>query len=164
MGAKTYFKNLDRGYPGALSRVHEGGNTLESKVVAEGTTVELYVGSPVALNTEGEIVAAETAALAAKILGFVVRPYPTQGIGSIDGEDEPLQVGTVATVMRRGYMTVEVAAGTPAARGAVYVITSGTGVPLGSISAASANATQIAGAYFTGDASVDGIAEIEFNI
>jgi hypothetical protein len=163
MGAKTYYKSLDRGYPGALSRVHEGGNTLESKIVGEGTSAELYNGSPAALNTAGEIVPIESAAIAGKMFGFVVRPYPSQGIGSITGEDEPLESATVATVMRRGYMTVAVTAGTPAARGQVYVVTTAGGAPLGSVSAASASATAIAGAFFTGDAA-DGIAEIEFNI
>jgi hypothetical protein len=37
------------------------------------------------------------------------------------------------------------------------------GAPVGSISAASTNATAIVGAFFTGDAA-DGIAEIEYNI
>jgi hypothetical protein len=60
-------------------------------------------------------------------------------------------------------MTVSVAAGTPAARAPVYVVTTTGDVPLGSISAASTKATAIAGAFFTGDA-IDGIAEIEFNI
>ena len=163
MGAKTYYKNLDRGYPGARSRVYEGGETLESKVVGEGN-IDIYNGSPVALNTAGEIVPIESAALAAKLFGFIVRPYPSQGVGSLTGENEALQPATVATVMRRGYMTVEVAAGTPAARAPVYVVTSGSAAPLGSISASSTNATAIAGAFFTGDASADGIAEIEFNI
>ena len=163
MGARTYYKNLDRGYPGARSRVHEGGETLESKIVGEGESVDIYNGSPVALNAAGEIVPAESAVLAGKLFGFVVRPYPSQGVGSLTGEDESLQVGTVATVMRRGYMTVSVAAGTPAARAPVYVVTTTGDAPLGSISAASTKATAIAGAFFTGDAS-DGIAEIEFNI
>jgi hypothetical protein len=164
MGAKTYYKNLDRGYPGARSRVHEGGETLESKIVGTGASAEIYNGSPVALNDAGEIVAAESAALAGKLFGFVVRPYPSQGVGSLTGEDEALQPGTVATVMRRGYMTVAVASGTPAARGTVYVATTAGGDPLGAISAAATKATAITGAYFTGDASADGIAEIEFNI
>ena len=163
MGAKAYYKNLDRGYPGALSRVHEGGHTLESKIVGEGTSAELYNGSPAALDANGDIVPVESATIAGKLFGFVVRPYPSQGVGSLTGEDESLQPSTAATVMRRGYMTVAVASGTPAARGAVYVVTSGSAAPLGSISAASANATVIPGAFFTGDAA-DGIAEIEFNI
>jgi hypothetical protein len=165
MGAKAYYKRLDRGYPGARSRVHEGGETLESKIVGEGTSIEIYNGSPVALNTAGEIVPIESAAIAANFFGFVVRPYPSQGVGSLTGEDEPLEPSTAATVMRRGYMTVAVAAGIPAARGAVYVVTTAAdgGAPLGSLSAASTNATAIAGAFFTGDAA-DGIAEIEYNI
>ncbi|GHV49895.1 hypothetical protein FACS1894216_01100 [Synergistales bacterium] len=165
MGARTYYKGIDTGYPGALSRVHEGGYTIESKKVAEGTAAALFNGSPAALNADGNIVPAETAALAGKVIGFVVRPYPSQGVGSVTGEDEPWQVNSVASVMRRGYMTALVEAGTAAARGQVYVITGGNDDSLlGAISAVATNATAITGAFFTGAADTRGIAEIEFNI
>jgi hypothetical protein len=168
MGAKSYFKSMERGFPGGLSRVHEGGYTLESKVVdaPQDDANELFIGNGVVYTATGNVAAVEDDFAPAQFAGLVVRPYPSQGIGSITGEDEPIEPSSIVTVMRRGYMTVRVASGTPAARGQVYVRTASptVDIPLGSVVADTTNSTAVSGAFFTGAASTQGVAEIEYNI
>ena len=171
MGARTYLKSLDRGYPGSISRTHQGGYTIESKITDAGasTSSELFFGSPVVWGTGlkiGKVVPVEAVFTAATFAGFVVRPFPTQGQTTVFGVADPIIDGTIVPVMRRGYMTVKNVVGVPAAGGAVYITTSNPTalIPLGSIQASATNGTAVVGAYFTGTADANGVVEIEFSI
>ncbi|MCY1296346.1 hypothetical protein D9M69_382260 [compost metagenome] len=101
--------------------------------------------------------------------GLLVRPYPiTGGSGS-----DPLGTATpptkgIADVLRRGYMTVKLNAGTAAKDGQVYVrvANAAAGKPIGGIEAAadSTNTVAITGATFMGAADASGNVEIAYNI
>ena len=88
-----------------------------------------------------------------------MRPYPTQGL-----TNEALGTATpslilLASVMRKGYMTVHCASGTPAKNGAVYVNTS-----TGLIQTTSSTAIIVPNCYFMGTGDANGFVEISFGI
>ena len=116
-------------------------HTVES-AINDGTVVEF--GVPVKLNA-GKV--AKTSAKSDVVFGFVVRNY---------GQSE-LGVQKVASVLKRGYMAVKTAGGTPAKGGQVYLKTDGT------ITADEGSNTAIPNCFYMGGAQ-DGIAEIAFNI
>lgn len=116
-------------------------HTVES-AINDGTVVEF--GVPVKLNA-GKV--AKTTANTDAVFGFVVRNY---------GQSE-LGVQKVASVLKRGYMAVKTAGGTPAKGGQVYLKTDGT------ITADKGSNTAIPNCFYMGGAQ-DGIAEIAFNI
>ena len=116
-------------------------HTVES-AINDGTVVEF--GVPVKLNA-GKV--AKTSANSDVVFGFVVRNY---------GQSE-LGVQKVASVLKRGYMAVKTAGGTPAKGGRVYLKTDGT------ITADEGSNTAIPNCFYMGGAQ-DGIAEIAFNI
>lgn len=102
--------------------------------------------------------------------GLLARPYPTTGGGS--GSD-PLGAATpptkgIADVLRRGYMTVKLNAGTAAKDGQVYVrvATEAPGKPIGGIEAAddTTNTVAVPTATFMGAADASGNVEIAYNI
>jgi hypothetical protein len=154
---------MPAGIPGAISR--ESQATLEPNIL--DTT-----GAPTAYGTVVKLVAGLVRAIASGdaatvVYGFLARPYPFND--STDG----LGTSTVPTsrrlcdVMRRGYMTVALAAGTAAKGGQVFVrVTAGSGRAVGAIETAadSGNCVAIAGAQFMGPADAGGNVEIAFNI
>ena len=76
--------------------------------------------------------------------------------------------GGAIGVMKRGYMIVQVNAGTPAKDGVVYVrVAAASGAKvIGGVEAVadSTNTITVTGAQFTGAADAAGYAEIRFNI
>lgn len=101
--------------------------------------------------------------------GLLVRPYPITGGSGSDplGTSTPPAKG-VADVLRRGYMTVKLNAGTAAKDGQVYVrvAAAAAGKPIGGIEAAadSTNTVAITTATFMGPADASGNVEIAYNI
>jgi hypothetical protein len=85
------------------------------------------------------------------VYGISVRVY-----GQADNAG--IQEQTFVTVLRRGYIAVKPAAGTPALGGAVYLTASGK------ISADSTGGVQITNAHWMGSVDADGLAELAFNI
>lgn len=96
------------------------------------------------------------------VYGLLVRPYPTQGANASDpiGTAVPPTTG-LADVLRRGYVAVHVASGTPAHGTGVFIRLSN-----GAIEAAAdgVNTIQVDGAIFMSGKDAKGIAEIAFNI
>ena len=86
-----------------------------------------------------------------KAFGFAVREY-----GQVDAAG--VQKDDILTVLRRGYMVVKTAGGTPALGGTVYLKTDGT------ITADKGTNTAIPGCTFMGAADASGLVEIAFNI
>lgn len=101
--------------------------------------------------------------------GLLVRAYPTTGGSGADplGTSTPPTKG-VADVLRRGYMTVRLNAGTASKDGAVYVrvAAAAAGKPIGGIEAVadSTNTVAITIASFMGPADASGNVEIQYNI
>jgi hypothetical protein len=101
--------------------------------------------------------------------GLFVRPYPTTGGAASDplGTATPFSKG-VADVLRRGYMTVKLNAGTASKDSQVYVrvAAAAAGKPIGGIEAAadSTNTVAITTASFMGAADASGNVEIAYNI
>lgn len=101
--------------------------------------------------------------------GLLVRSYPITGGSGSDplGTSTPPTKG-VADVLRRGYMTVKLNAGTSAKDGQVYVrvAAAAAGKPIGGIEAAAdgANTVAIPTAAFMGPADASGNVEIQYNI
>jgi hypothetical protein len=93
------------------------------------------------------------------IYGFLVRPYPTQGLtNEALGTSTPSLV-LLANVLRKGYMTVKCTTGTPAKNGAVYVNTS-----TGLIQTTASTAIIVPNCYFMGTGDANGFVEISFGI
>ena len=148
---RVYLESMPSGVPGFVSRMPEA--TLEPGLV--GDEVIPY-GAPVKLDATGKL--APLAAGDTQIYGFLARPYPTGGGGNDpDGRAAP---GSAQSVMRRGYMTVVCAKGSPARGGAVHVRLGGGTVE----TAAEDGATIAIPALFMGETDADGNVEISYNI
>lgn len=140
--------SMVRGYAGELTR---GYFDYTTEIKANDATAPVGAfGIAVKLNAKADGVTPCTATADA-IYGFAVRSY-----GQADCEGKQAQA--VVTVMKRGYIAVEVKGGTPALGGKVYLGANGA------ITANSASATAIDGAVFMGAIDANGLAEIAFNI
>lgn len=104
--AGAYYKEIDRGYPGTLSRTSLGGDRVETRVAGENP---LYFGMAVSLDAAGNVVPFD---LDNKIHGFLVRPFPKQGNATLFAQVEGSYEGELVSVMLRGYMSVNMEAGT----------------------------------------------------
>lgn len=119
---RVYQDRMPAGVPGHVSRPAE--STLETCLVGDAA---IAYGAPVKRNaTTGKLEGIATGDT--EIYGFLARPYPTGGgkggtgiAGTATGDDGKAEAGTLAEVMRRGYMTVVCAKGTPVGGGKVYV-------------------------------------------
>ena len=155
MGKNVFMKRMPAGIPGQVTRLNS--STLE--------TVQLG-NAPIPFGAPVKVVAGLLAPLgngdtASVIYGFLARPYPTMGTATSFGTAEAT-AGSLQNVMRRGYLAVEVKAGTPAKAGKVYVRTTGA---IGTIEAASgAGLVELPGGTFMGEADTDGLTEISYNI
>lgn len=163
----AYLKNIDTGYPGAMSRAHEGGYTVKTEIA--GPLTQFQYGQPVLLNTLDNTINLYDHAKAAteRFAGFVVRPFPKQGQATIANVADSSYEGEAHSVMQRGYMTAML-------RGATAV-TRGTPVSVCTVAGADALAGDLVGttagtsavidyAFFNGDAAPGEIVEIEFNV
>lgn len=169
----AYLKKIDPGYPGALSRTHEGGYTIKTEIA--GPLTQFQYGQPVLLNNvDGTINLYDHAKAATDVfLGFTVRPFPKQGQSTIANEADPSYEGETASVLQRGYMTLLLSAGSAAVKRGdtvgVATAASGSGataIKAGDIvaGATASDAEILAGATFNGDANPGDIVEIAYNI
>jgi hypothetical protein len=132
MTAYTY--RMPSGIPGDLSR--QTPRTIENSILNSSLTFPSY-GVPGKLAS-GKFVPIAGGEVASDIRGFLLRPFPTQGVNASDalGTAVPATSG-IANILRRGYCFVKNNAGTPASRGQVYVRTANAsgGKPIGGIEA-----------------------------
>lgn len=139
--------SMPKGYAGELTR---GSFDHTTEVHPNnGTTPVAAFGIAVKLAADGSL--APCAAASDNVYGFSVRTFD-----QVDNAGVPM-LKNLVTVLRRGYIAVTVASGTPAIGAQAYLTSAGA------ISAASSNNTAITGATFMGPAE-NGIAEIAFNI
>lgn len=149
---------MPSGFAGEVTRTHAA--VLEPCQVGEA---DLAHGAPVKL-ADGKIVALEEADTAADIYGFVVRSYPSQG-GVPTTTVDVAPAGSVADVLRSGYMAVTLASGTGSKGGTVYVRVSAASGSLGDVEAALVTDETVAvNATFMGAADANGVVEIAYNI
>jgi len=154
----VFYKHIDRGYPGNLSRTHMGGFVVESRVAG---TQPLFLGQAVSVNADN-VVVPFTPSL--KIHGFIVRQFPKQGNLSLLGAGDPSYEGEILSVMLRGYMTLNMASGAAVTPGAqVYAATYTPGTPPTYTIQGSGGAGAVPGANFTGRSS-GGITEISMGM
>lgn len=135
--------SMRRGFAGEITR---GAFDYTTEIKPnDGTSPVEAFGVPVMFNGDSSAVVLGTTYSA--IIGFAVRDY-TQG-------NAP---GAMVTVLKRGYLAIEIDGGTPAPGGTVYVKSTGV------LSASSSSANAVSGAFFTGVVDADGLAEIAYNI
>ena len=154
------------GIPGDISRM-AGQATVKAEIF--GSTAFGSYGIPAKLSSGTVIPLALVGDTAP--YGWLVRPFPTQGVNASDplGTSVPPTTG-VANIMLRGYINAfcQAGAGSAAEGGTVYVRyanASGAAV-VGGIEATSIPGTNVAltGCYFTGPCDSAGNTEIAVNI
>lgn len=161
----AYLLRMPAGIPGDVSRQSQA--KIETQVKNSALPFAGF-GIPGKIAS-GKFVPIAGGETAADIYGFLVRPYPTQGANASDplGTSVPSTSGA-ADVLRSGYMTVKVNAGTAGVGGPVYVrvAAAAAGKPIGGIEAAadSTNTVAITGCTFMSAADASGNAEIAYNI
>jgi hypothetical protein len=165
---------MPAGIPGAVNREQDASSEPCILDVANPPTA---YGDPVKMGSNGKIQALASGDTANAIYGFLERPYPTQaafGTSQAFGATAPIP-GRTCTIMKRGYMCVQVQGATAPSPGSpVYVRVSGTvptGGRLNGLEAAAdgtpANTPQVGtvlGTYFRGAGDGTGISEIAFNL
>lgn len=150
----------DRSMPGGIP----GNITRRAVSVTEPVllSAETAIGAPLALDAQGEAVAAVTAAA---VTGFLVRTYPTQSAATGFGAGTA-PAKSVRDRLRSGWISVQLSAAETA--------TAVKGTPLKLVEAAAGGfavgalaisaGVAIPGAALTGPADAAGIVEIEYNI
>lgn len=152
----VYDRSMPAGIPGDVTR--RADSVLDP--VQLGGPVK--TGGALALTAGGLAVAATTAA---GVKGFLARAYPTQSAVT-DAGAVTVAAGTVQDRLRSGWMAVQLSAaetaeavkGTP-----LKLVEAGTGGFTAGEFALSAGVA-IPGAFLTGPADANGVAEVEFNI
>jgi hypothetical protein len=155
----SYKYSLPSGIPGMVTR---SGATIEPQLLDSSNQPSEY-GSLVVIDATSHKLrafgASDTVAL-----GLLVRPYPFQQPST----DHNVPQSGIVDVMRRGYMSVHLNAGTAVNEGKVYarIANASAGKPIGGIEAAAVadETVEITNAKFTGAADADGNVEIEFNL
>lgn len=152
---------MPSGIPGDVSRLQSA--TIDSAPLNASLPFPGF-GLPGKLAS-GKFVPIAAGDTAASVLGFLVRTYPTQGSDAAGAT--PVASG-IASVLRRGHMTVMLNSGTAARGGQVYVrIAAPSGAKVvGGIEAAadSTNTIAVTGCTFQAAADASGNVEIEYNI
>lgn len=150
----TYLYAMPAGFPGNVTR--RADSSLEPVLLAADTPH----GAPLTLDAQGR--AAATAA-AANVNAFLVRPYPTTGVGA-GGNSAP--GGTLQDRLVRGYISVRLAGAedTAAVKGAPVklVAVAADGYAVGELAVSAG--VDVPGAFFMGPQDADGNVEIAFNI
>lgn len=139
----AYRLNMPLGYAGGISRsLHDVVEThIASGSFNFGDAVKLDANAKAAKATGSDAV-----------YGFAVRPFPTQV--------ESFSAGDQVSVMRQGYMVVQLDANSDnAAKGGTVYLTS-----TGTFSATSTSNTAITGATFTMAAAAGDMVEIAYRV
>lgn len=152
----VYDRSMPAGIPGNITR--RAASVTEPVLLK----AETAIGAPLALDAEGEAIAAVTAAA---VKGWLVRAYPTQSATTGFGGGT-LPAKSVQDRLRSGWISVQLSAAETG--------TAVKGTPLKLIEAAAGGfavgelaisaGIAIPGAVLTGPADAKGVAEIEFNI
>jgi hypothetical protein len=164
MTAFTY--RMPYGIPGDITR--QSLATIETQLL-DSTLPFVGYGLPGKINANKKFSGIVTGDVAGSVYGFLVRPFPTQGVNASDalGVGVPKTSG-LGDVLRRGYINVVCNNGTPQVGGTVYVrvaTPSGAKV-IGGIEATSdtTNTVALTNAFFAGAADASGNVEVAFNI
>jgi hypothetical protein len=161
---------MPAGIPGAVSRIEEA--TIEAGIYDTSYPVTQF-GLPVKIVTGKVRPIAGTDTIASTVIGFLVRPYVSQGLtNEALGTAAPVTT-QIADILKRGYIMVKVNASLPSAvpakGGAVYCRKTDHGASeylMGGVEsdADSAKCEAITGAYFTGPMDANGNCEVAYNI
>jgi hypothetical protein len=158
----AFLYSIPNAIAGAMTR---GEGTVEPNILASADQPTAY-GLPVAIES-GKIRAIKSGDDASDVFGFLVRPFPTTSLSDDFGGGTPPTKGIVS-IVKRGYLGVQVNAGTPAKGGAVYVrVANASGAKvIGGVEAAadSTNTVALTNAYFTGATDISGVAEVAYNL
>lgn len=159
----AYLFRMPSGIPGAASR--EENKTVES-VPFDSTTPFAGFGL-FGKIVSGKLQPVGAGDAATAVYGLLLRPFPANS--SQDGlGTATVPTSGIANVLRRGYATVQLNAGTAALNSPVYirVATPSAGKPVGGIEAASdtTNTILVAGCTFMGPADASGNVELAYNI
>lgn len=155
---------MPSGIPGDLSR--RGQGTYEPVVLDPVNNPFSAYGLPGKV-VNGKFIPVAAGDAASVVSGFLIRPYPTQ---TANANGTGVSTSKIGDRMRRGYMTVQNNAGTPAMDGQVYVRVNGatSGKPIGGIEAVNdataGNTVAIPNCVFCDAGDAAGNVEIRFNI
>ncbi len=165
--SNAFLYRMPAGIPGNITRVSAA--TVEPQQLDTTNYPTAYGLAGTIDATSHNFRHANSSDSASSNFSLYVRPFPTSG-----GANDPIGSATVPTaglcsVLKRGYMMVSCAYGTPAKGGTVYVRTAANGgrTVLGAIEAQSDTTYSVAlpsNCYFTGAADASGNVEIAFNI
>ncbi|AHX12934.1 hypothetical protein CH75_06480 [Dyella jiangningensis] len=159
----AYLYRMPSGIPGMVSR--EENKTIET--VPFDSTAPFSAFGLFGKIVSGKLQPVGAGDVATAIYGLLVKPFPANSSQEGLGTAVPPTSGP-ANVLRRGYTTVQLNAGTAALNGTVYVrvATPGSGKPIGGIEAAadSTNTIVVANCTFMGAADASGNVEIAYNI
>lgn len=165
---------MGAGIPGNVSRI-ESANIVPEQVLS--TNPPTRYGDPVAYDaTTGNIRPIIAGDTAASVIGFLVRPYPTQSSDPTWPNDPLSSTGTpgiprntgIQDVLKAGYISVAVMGTTLAAKGGPVFVRVGGATPgtnlIGDIEAAAdatpANTIKVPNAYFRGPQDAAGNCEV----
>lgn len=159
----AYLFRMPSGIPGMVSR--EENKTIETVPFDSAAPFVGFGLFGKIVNGKLDPVGAGDAATA--IYGLLVKPFPSNSSQEGLGTAVPPTTGP-ANVLRRGYATVQLNAGTAALSGPVYVrvANAAAGKPIGGIEAASdtTNTILVANCTFMGPADATGNVELAYNI
>lgn len=162
--SNAYLLRMPAGIPGALTRLE--ACTVVPEVYAASNYPTAF-GVPVKFSS-GKISKLTGSEGSTDIVGWLVRPYPTQYTSSEALETSTPNPSTVADIMKRGYMTIHFGGTTAAKGGQVYVrVTAGdSGNAVGNIEegADGGECIAVTNCFFTGAADASGNVEISYNI
>lgn len=161
----AYTTRMPLGFPGRISR--EDSLTVETHIIDSNTPPTVY-GQAVKLVSGA--LQPVVSGVAADIDGLLVNAYPTQSSTNVFGAATPPTSG-LADVLKRGYMVVHVARGTPVAGGVVALRVTAGSHAAGEWEGDNTNVGQgdsdcvaVTNAYWMGPADASGNAELAFNI
>ena len=159
----AFLYRMPSGIPGMVSR--EENKTIET--VPFDSTAPFSAFGLFGKIVSGKLQPVGAGDAATAVYGLLVKPFPANSSQEGLGTAVPPTAGP-ANVLRRGYATVLLNAGTAALNGPVYVrvANASAGKPIGGIEAASdtTNTILVAGCTFMGAADASGNVEIAFNI
>lgn len=163
MAAQVLLYRMPAGIPGFVTRNSE--SSVEPQLLNPTLPFPSFgVPGKIVNNLFVPIAAGDTTA---NVYGFLTKAYPANNSNDPLGTSVP-PISGVAGAMRRGYIAVQVNAGTASKGSQVYVrvAAAAAGKPIGGIEAVadSTNTFALVGATFMGAADANGFSEIAYNI
>ncbi|NTG00101.1 hypothetical protein G6L30_08205 [Agrobacterium rhizogenes] len=160
---------MPAGIPGDVSRDHAQA-TIEPGLFDASVPFPAY-GLPAKL-VAGKYQPFVGAEAATALVGLLVRPFPTSTnvySGGLGTSVPPQDGTTIANILKRGYMSIQLNGGATVVKGGqvyIRVAAAAGGKPLGGFEGAadSTNTVAPAGLFFTGPADSNGNVEVAYNI